>query len=146
MITLDSGENYEFHRCEMKKRREAWVGFLIQIDPNTLVSKADVPDPRIIASNLNIHGFNIRLVNVYSPAESDSGNKKDSFYRLLNKTYQKQEKYEKVIVVDDFNASITDITGVYRNTATAEVMLFLMMIAAVMLPTPKHFLWTTDCT
>ena len=54
--------------------------------------------------------------------------------------HTKSKKYEKLIVVDDFNASITDITGVYRNTATAEVMLFLMMIAAVMLPTPKHFL------
>ena len=75
---------------------------------------------------------------MYTHPQNQTGNKKDSFYRLLNKTYQKQEKYEK-LVVDDFNASITDITGLYRNTATADVLLFLMMIAAAMLPAPKHF-------
>ena len=32
LITVDSGEKYEFHWCGMRKRREAGVGMLINID------------------------------------------------------------------------------------------------------------------
>lgn len=89
MITLDSGENHEFHRCRMKKCRESGVAFLIRVDPNIIVNEKSVSDPRIIAMNLEIRRFNVRLVNVYSTTESDSSeNKKNSFYMLLNKAGQ----------------------------------------------------------
>ena len=53
-----------------------------------------------------IHGFNLRVVNVYSPTESDdSENKKDAFYRLMNKAAMKQEKHQQLLVVGYFNAS-----------------------------------------
>ena len=76
-------------------------------------------DHQIIAINLKIHGFNIRLVNVYSLIESDSSeNKKDSFSRLLNKAYQKQEKHEKQLAVTNFNAksSLTFKKSCYDGT------------------------------
>ena len=88
----------------MKKRRGAGVRFLIPGDPSIIVNEANVSDPQIIAINLKILGFNIGLVNVYSPTVADSENKKDSFYILLNKTCQKLEKHEDFIVVGDFNA------------------------------------------
>jgi len=63
--------------------------------------------------NLVIHGFNLRVVNVYSPTDSDdSENKKDIFYRLLKKAAVKQEKHQKLIVTGDFNAT-TSIA--YKN-------------------------------
>ena len=41
---------------------------------------------------MKIIRFNIRLLSVYAPTKSEiSGTKKDSFYKLLNKTSQKQE-------------------------------------------------------
>ena len=50
------------------------------------ISETNVSDPRITAINLEIDGFNIRLVNVYLHKESDSSeNKNDPFYKLLNK-------------------------------------------------------------
>ena len=105
LIRLDSGESYEFYWCGMKKRREAGVGFLVKTDPNILIGDIDVSDPRIITINIKIFGFNIRVVNVYSPTETDDNtNKKDTFYRSLKKACQKRQKHEKLIVAGDFNA------------------------------------------
>ena len=70
----------------------------------SIVKETNVSDPRIISTNPKIHGFNNRLVNVYSPAKSNnSENKRGSLYMLINKACQKQEKHEKLIVIGDFN-------------------------------------------
>ena len=60
MIPFDSGKNYEFHWCGMKKHREAGVRFLIRVDPNIIVNKTNFFDPQIIAINLKVYGFNIK--------------------------------------------------------------------------------------
>ena len=89
----------------MKQKREAGVGVLILVDPNIIVNEAEILDPRIMVFNLKIYGFNIRLVNVYSPTEVEaSESKKDAFYRLLQKACIKKEKHEKLIIAGDFNA------------------------------------------
>ena len=63
--------------------------------------------------NIVIYGFNLRVVNVYSPTDSyDSENKKDIFYRQFKKPAVKQEKHQKLIVTGDFNAT-TSIA--YKN-------------------------------
>ena len=105
LIRLDNGVSYEFQWCGMKKRREAGVGFLIRVDHNIVVKETEILDPRVIAINLKIYGFNTRVVNVYAPTETESSkSKKDSFYRLLKTACRKSEKHEKLIVAGDFNA------------------------------------------
>ena len=105
LISLDNGKRYEFHWCGMKKKREAGVGILILVDPNIIVNEAEILDPRVMVFNLKIYGFNVRLVNVYSPTEVEaSESKKDAFYRLLQKSCIKKEKHEKLIIAGDFNA------------------------------------------
>ena len=121
LIRLDNGVSYEFHWCGMKKRREAGVGFLIRVDHNIVITETDVLDPRVIAINLKIHGFNTRIVNVYSPTETESSKgKKDSFYRLLKTACMKSEKHEKLIVAGDFNAktSLALLKCCYDGTNT----------------------------
>ena len=105
IIYLDSGESYEFHWSGNKKRRTAGVGFLIKVDPGITIKDPDVLTPRIIATNIVMHGFSIRLVNAYSPTNcEESENQKDIFNRELRKAVQKQEKNQKFLVVGDFNA------------------------------------------
>ena len=105
LIKLDTGEVYEFHWCGMQKKRLAGVGLLIRKDENIIAQDPDFQDPRIIALNLIVHGFRIRLVNGYSPTECDmSERKKDEFYNRLKKACIKKEKHQKLIVVGDFNA------------------------------------------
>lgn len=105
IITLDTGEKFEFHWCGRKKRRDAGVGMLIKIDPQIEISDPDTQDPRVMTMNLKIYGFNLRIVNVYSPTDvGGSTSEKDNFYRMINKACSKIEKNQKIIVIGDFNA------------------------------------------
>ena len=106
LIQLDNGEKFEFYWCGNKKRREAGVGFLIKVDPNVIIKDYDTLDPRIITMDLKIYGFNLRIVNVYAPTNSDKNeNQKDLFYKKLLKACRKNEKHQKIIVAGDFNAT-----------------------------------------
>ena len=63
-------------------------------------------DDRIMAMNIKVNGFNIRLVNAYAPTNcDDSVNKKYMFYRTLRKACVKQYKHQKLVVNGDFNAT-----------------------------------------
>ena len=104
-ITLNSGEQYEFHWCGRKKRREAGVGIIVKVDKQIEVVDPDFQDPRIIAMNLKVYGFNLRIVNVYAPTDSGgSQNEKDVFYRAVNKACKSTEKRQKLLVLGDLNA------------------------------------------
>ena len=86
LITLDSGGKYEFHWCGTKKRREGGVGMLIKIDKEIVVKDPDLEDPRMIAIDMKVYGFIVRVVNVYAPTESGGSElQKNSFYQSLKK-------------------------------------------------------------
>ena len=105
LITLDTGEKFEFHWCGKKKRREAGVGMLIKVDPEIEISDPDIQDARVMGIDLKIYGFNLRVVNAYSPTETGgSTNVKDCFYRTVNKACARKEKNQKLLVIGDFNA------------------------------------------
>ena len=106
LVRLDTGESFEFHWCGKRKRREAGVGFLIRVDPKISIKDPDIRGPRIMAIDLNVYGFNIRVVNAYAPTNSDgSENEKNTFYKQLRKACKKEEKHQKLIVAGDFNAN-----------------------------------------
>ena len=69
VITLDTGEKFEFHWCGRKKRREAGVGILIKVDSQIEISDPDIQDARVMAMNIRIYGFSLRILNVYSPTD-----------------------------------------------------------------------------
>ena len=105
IISLDTGESYAFKWSGPKRRRDAGVGVLIKKCDEVSCEDPDIMNPRLIAMNLKVCGFNIRLVNAYAPTDSDSSeSKKDEFYRLLRKACITQ-KNQKLIVTGDFNAT-----------------------------------------
>ena len=56
--------------------------------------------------NLKVHGFNLRVVNVYSPTDCDvTEEQKNKFYSDLKKASKKQHKHKKVVIAGDFNAT-----------------------------------------
>ena len=71
MIRLKDGKEYIFIWCGMKRRRDSGVGFLIKKDPNIIISYPDDNTPRVIAMNIIVYGFKLRVVNVYSPMNID---------------------------------------------------------------------------
>ena len=107
VITLTTGESFAFFWCGQKKRRNAGVGILIKQCKDITFDEPDVLDPRIMALNMKIKGFNIRVVNGYSHTNCGDGldNQKDIFYRSLRKACIKQQKHQKILVCGDFNAT-----------------------------------------
>ena len=105
LIRLNNGDNFKFVWCGKKKRRELGVAFIIKDDPRIIVDEPDVKDPRMLAVNISVYGFKIRLVNAYSPTENGSDTQKDAFYRLLEKACKTEDKHRKLIIADDFNAT-----------------------------------------
>ena len=105
-ITLNTGETFVFYWYGQKIRRNAGVGILIKKCKDIQFDEPDICDPRIMALNIKVKGFSIRLVNVYSHTNCDgSDNQKDTSYRLLKKASIKQHKHQKLLVCGDFNAT-----------------------------------------
>ena len=105
MIELDNGKRYSFLWCGKKKRRDAGVGILIRSERGITFSEPDFNDSRVMALNINIHGFKTRVVIGYSPTNvSDSEAMKDDFYRNMKKACDLCPKHHKLIVAGDFNA------------------------------------------
>jgi len=105
LIRLDNGENFKFYWCGKKKRRDLGVAVLIKDDPCIIFDEPDVTDPRIMALNITVYGFKIRLVNAYSPTEEGNENQKNTFYRNLEKACKTESKHRKLIIAGDFNAT-----------------------------------------
>ena len=105
IIELDSGQKYEFLWCGQNKRRDKGVGFLIKQDKQISYSDPDFQNPRIMSMNVNVYGFKVRAVCVYSPTNCDGTQQmKDDFYRDIRKATKIKEKNRKLIVLGDFNA------------------------------------------
>ena len=104
-IRLSSGDIYSFYWCGMKKRREYGVGILIKEDDKVKFTEPDVNDPRIIALNIEVNGFKIRLVNAYAPTETASDSQKNTFYRALIKGCAARTIHKKLIIAGDLNAT-----------------------------------------
>ena len=105
IIEVDTGEKYEFFWCGMQKKREAGVGVLIRQSDDVDICEPDIKNPRILGLNLVVHGFNVRLVNGYSPTNCNpSENMKNEFYNQMRKACVKKKKNQKLIVAGDFNA------------------------------------------
>ena len=86
-IRLNNGEVYEFFWSGYEKKCEAGVGVLIKKDEKVIIVKPDVCTPRVVAINVSVFGFNVRIINAYAPINSDGTPKaKDDFYRILRKS------------------------------------------------------------
>ena len=111
VITLDTGDSFVFLWSGQKKRRNAGVGVLIKQSKDVKFDDPDVLDSRMIALNLEIKGFKIRLVTVYAHTNCDGhDNQKDTFYRSLKKACIKQHKHQKIFRVVEINLNVAKNT------------------------------------
>ena len=107
IIELNSGQKYEFLWCGQKKRRDKGVGFLIKQDKQICYSDPDFQNPRVMAMNIDVYGFKVRVVCVYSPTNCDGTQQmKDEFYRDIRKATQIKDKNRKLIVLGDFKGLV----------------------------------------
>ena len=88
VIKLDTGEAYGFHWSGCKKKREAGVAILIRVHSDIETNTPDMNEPRIIAMNIKIPGFKLRLVNSYAPTDANGTERRR--YSILLSTKQQQ--------------------------------------------------------
>ena len=99
---------FRIHWSGYKKKRQAGVGILVRIHNDIDISTPDFSDPRMMAIDLKVNGFNIR-VNGYATTHrirrdwttKTQLNKNSN----LNKAIVKTQKKQKAIIVGDFNAT-----------------------------------------
>ena len=96
VISLNTGEMYDFLWCVQKRQRNYGVGILIKQCQDITFEDPDIADPRMMAMNIKVKGFKIRLVNVYAPTNCNgSDNQKYNFYRMARKACIKNLKHQK---------------------------------------------------
>ena len=123
IIELNTGEKYQFFWCGQKKRRDYGVGILVKVDPRIIVTEPDFNTPRVMAINLTMFGFKIRVIIAYSPTNVEENiNKKDEFYRDLKKASENVGKNRQPIFTGDFNAETAAVLGKteFNSTVTIE--------------------------
>ena len=75
---------------------------MIKMHPDIEICTPDVLDSLVMATNLKVHGFTIRVVNGYSPTNCDGSEyQKETFYRLLRISSKKDQKHQKILVIGD---------------------------------------------
>ena len=102
----------------------------MRIHEDIEISSPDFTDPRVMAMDVKLHGFNVRIVNGYAPTEADgTDQQKLMFYSTLNKAIAKTQKKQKLIAVGDFNATATSHK---RDASLMERDLLLMTPVTIM--------------
>ena len=57
-----------------------------------VIPSPDYNEPRVMAMNIKVHGFNLRIVNGYAPTDANgSDSQKQEFYSHLKKAAFKPE-------------------------------------------------------
>ena len=102
LIELDTGEEFEFHWRGYNRKRKAGVGILIRSNKNIQIENPDNNDPRVMVINLKVHGFNVRVVNVYSPTDCDGvDEQKQKFYSDIYKASKTSQNHQQLIIASD---------------------------------------------
>lgn len=123
IIELDTGDKFEFHWSGYKRKREAGVGILIRINKNIEINTPDYNEPRVMGIDLKVYGFNLRIINVYSPTEcAGTEEQKRKFYSDIKKASKTNNKNQKLIVAGDFNAT-TEVAKYKSNFNGKKIVL-----------------------
>ena len=95
---------YDFYWTGTKSKRIYGVGIAVRKCPEILIQSVIHSSCRIMAMDLSIRGFKIRIISVYAPTEDKPLSTKQSLYRELRKLFE-VNKDRKIIIQGDFNAT-----------------------------------------
>ena len=91
-----------FYSCDRKHL--LGVGFVAKKNLKHLVMDFKAISTRICTLRIKGKFYNYTIINVHAPKEVSTEEEKESFYDLLQKTYEECPSYDVKIVVGDMNA------------------------------------------
>ena len=90
-------------------------GFVVKKIFKHLVMDFKAISTRIYTLRIKGKFFNYTIINVHAPTEVSTEEEKESFYDLLQKTYDESPSYDAKIIIGDMNAQVGK-EEIYRPT------------------------------
>jgi hypothetical protein len=112
--TLEKKDHTIFYSCD-KKQHMLGVGFVVKKNFKGLVIDFNAISTRICTLRMKGKFFNYTIINVHAPTEVSTDREKESFYDLLQKTYDESPSYNAKIIIGDMNAQVGK-EEIYRPT------------------------------
>jgi len=89
-----------------KRQRTRGTGFIVDPKWNDRVIDWNPVSDRVCVIRIKGRFFNLSLINVYAPTNDRPEDEKDSFYSLLERTYDQCPRNDIKIVLGDLNAQV----------------------------------------
>ena len=102
---LEKRDHTVFYSCD-KKQHLLGVGFVVKKNFKHLVMDFKAISSRICTQRIRGKIFNYTIINIHAPTEVSTEEEKESFYDLLQKTYEGCLSYDVKIVIGDMNAQV----------------------------------------
>jgi len=100
---LEKRDHTVFYSCD-RKQHLLGVGFVVKKNLKHLVMDFKAISTRICTLRITGKFYNYTIINVHAPTEVSTEEEKESFYDLLQKTYEECPSYDVKIEVGDMNA------------------------------------------
>ena len=101
---LEKSDHTIFYSCDT--RHLLGVGFVVKKNFKHLVMNFKAISTRICTLRIKEKFFNYTLINVHAPMEVSAEEEKESFYDLLQKTYEESTSYNVKNVIGNMNAQV----------------------------------------
>ena len=101
---LEKKDHTIFYSCD-ERQHMLGVGFVVK-NFKHLVMDFRAISTRICTLRIKGKFFNYTIINVHTPMEVSAEEEKDSFYDLLQKTYEQSPSYDVKIVIGDMNSQV----------------------------------------
>ena len=76
---------------------------------HNLVLQFEAVNERLATIHIRVKYFNIRLICAHTPTEYKDDVTKESFYELLDQTYESCPRHDVKIVLGEFNAKVGNV-------------------------------------
>ena len=114
--TLEKKDHPIFYSCD-RKQHMLEVGFVVKKNFKRMVIDFKAISTRICTLRIKGKSFNYTIINVHAPTEVSTleGKEKESFYDVIQKTYDDSPSYDAKIIIGDMNAQVGK-EEIYRPT------------------------------
>jgi len=102
---LEKKDHTIFYSCD-RKQHMLGVGFVVKKNFKRLVMDFKAIGTRICTLRIKGKFFNYTIINIHAPTEVSNEEENESFYDLLQKTYDESPSYDAKIIIGYMNAQV----------------------------------------
>ena len=105
LISLNNIDAFKFFWCGPDDKHSSDVGILVRLGNNIICENPDFSYPIVIAINISVGGFTIRIISAYGPTNCDPCQaQKEDFYYNIQQAIRNNKNTYPILIGADFNA------------------------------------------